>query len=251
MDAWNIWNFVQYMQHEQNVLKNKYEKLLAFLSEILEKVKYDEKMTSESIQRCRYHNKGYCKQGQGCSFSHPSDICNEYFCSGSCSKGQFCQKRHPRKCKHWLNGRCWRGAACAYLHKIEDLKKHDDKENISATDNTKPECLAAGTRDEQLYANTDVNYEVSQKSEHLDNENYDADSSNDFCADESIDTIMTKAMAFNDTSESESEDTEYFSCLGCGKNPGQFTCEECDERFCNNCIIREKEQSRHICLNCE
>ena len=255
MDAWNIWNFVQYMQYEQAVLKDKYDKLLTFLAEILVKVKYDERMTNEPRTRCRYYNKGYCKQGQQCTFLHPSDICDEHLCSGSCSKGQSCQPIHPRKCKHWLNGKCWRGDMCAYLHKREDLKKHADKENISATDISKPENLVDHNVDvtnKSYDINDEVVSEIHQNFEVLDNnENYDADTSNDYCADESIDTIMAKAMAFDDPTESESEDTESLSCQGCGQNPGQFTCEECDDRFCNNCIISEQGQSRHICLNCE
>ena len=29
---------------------------------------------NENRPRCKYHNKGYCKLGQSCSFSHTSDI---------------------------------------------------------------------------------------------------------------------------------------------------------------------------------
>ena len=107
-----------------------------------------------------------------------------------------------------MNGKCWRGDLCAYLHKREDFRKNADKENISATDITTPEHLAEDLMDTQIPTinhNVDVtNHEIHQNYENLENdENYDADTSNEF--DESIDTIMAKAMAFNDLTESESE----------------------------------------------
>ena len=84
MDSWNILNIMQQMHYEQAALKSKYDKLLSFLAEILDRMKYEERMTLEKNRpRCKYQNKGYCKQGQGCSFSHNSDICEEYLCSGS------------------------------------------------------------------------------------------------------------------------------------------------------------------------
>ena len=101
IDPWNILNIMQQMHYEQAVLKSKYDKLLSFLAEILDRMKYEERMTLEKNRpRCKYQNKGYCKQGQGCSFSHNSDICEEYLCSGSGNKGRVCHQRHPRKCKH-------------------------------------------------------------------------------------------------------------------------------------------------------
>ena len=55
-------------------------------------------------------------------------------------------------------------------------------------------------------------------SEHLDsNESHDDNTNNEYGADESIDTIMTKVKAFNDLRESESDDSKYFrDCQGCG-----------------------------------
>ena len=135
MDAWNILNFMQQIHYEQAVLKSKYDKLLSFLAEILDRKNYEERMTLEKNRpRCKYQNKGYCKQGQGCSFSHNSDICEEYLCSGSCNKGRVCHQRHPRKCKHWFKGKCWRGNSCAYLHKKEDFNKHVEKESVEVPD---------------------------------------------------------------------------------------------------------------------
>ena len=135
MDALNILNFMQQMQYEQAVLNNKYEKLLSVMTEILKSIKYEQRMTMNTNRpRCKYHNKGYCKQGLGCSFSHTGDICEEYLYSGSCNRGRVCPQRHPRRCKHWYKGRCCRGNNCAYLHKKEDYNKHVEKESVEVID---------------------------------------------------------------------------------------------------------------------
>ena len=79
--------------------------------------------------------------------------------------------------------------------------------------------------------------------------------------DESIESIMAKAKAFEKESQNEhmvdnlkdreNESLVYFlDCQGCGKNQGNFECKECQDRFCKDCVIREHLQSESFCLNC-
>ena len=35
--------------------------------------------------------------------------------------------RHPRKCRYWTKGVCWRLESCVYLHKEEDFNKENEK----------------------------------------------------------------------------------------------------------------------------
>jgi hypothetical protein len=44
MYAWNILNFMKQIHYEQAVSKSKYDKLLSFLAEILDRKKYEEKI---------------------------------------------------------------------------------------------------------------------------------------------------------------------------------------------------------------
>jgi hypothetical protein len=50
--------------------------------------------------------------------------------------------------------------------------------------------------------------------------------------------------------ESESLETVH-DCQGCGQYSGQFSCKECCDKFCRDCIIKGKGHSENVCLNCE
>ena len=129
----DIWNFINYLQCEQAALKERHEKLVNLVGEILEAVKHEElkRLHRKTSQfRCKYYNKGFCKEGNRCEFFHPQDNCQEFECSGQCSQGSSCKLRHPRKCRYWLRGDCWRLENCVYLHNEEDF----DKENIQTVD---------------------------------------------------------------------------------------------------------------------
>ena len=86
--------------------------------------------------RCRWWNRGYCREQEGCSFSHPSEDCQEHL-QGRCNtKG--CLLRHRRECKFLsTEAGCHRGDMCAYLHKVEKGdKEHKNIEIETQTENT-------------------------------------------------------------------------------------------------------------------
>ena len=181
MDALNILNLMQQMQYEQAVLNNKYEKLLSFMAEILNNIKNEQKIKmNDNRPRCKYHNKGYCKQGLGCSFSHANDICEEYLYSGSCNRGRDCPQRHPRQCRHWYKGRCWRANNCAYLHKKEDYNKHVENESVEVIDNATPEHLDEDICDSDISNDPNVKYPANDLVDSSKNNDIqDADDLND------------------------------------------------------------------------
>ena len=69
-------------------------------------------------RKCRHYNRGYCKYGNICKFSHPSSICDSYLKEGICL-ATTCPKRHPKNCRYWIRKRegCMRQDSCQYLHK--------------------------------------------------------------------------------------------------------------------------------------
>ena len=69
----NPWAMLYNMQNEQNILRGKYdnlleivEKLLAALSE--SELKRIEGKKLKKSMKCKYFNRGYCKEGYGCDF---------------------------------------------------------------------------------------------------------------------------------------------------------------------------------------
>ena len=160
----DVWNYLNYLQSEQAALKIKYDKLSNFVEEILEALKTEEIKRSDTKQRkihskCRYYNRGYCKEGQRCSFFHPTEDCQEYIYSGTCSQGRQCWQRHPQKCKYWLRGNCWREDACVYLHMEECAEKKDDKnESVENRKKEGTQCLDEEDIDENEKTKDDNQY---------------------------------------------------------------------------------------------
>ena len=73
-----IWNMFLHLQHENAVMKEKYNELLTVVGEILETVKNDAKQRVENDDvknkklkiRCKFLNKGFCREGSSCNYSH-------------------------------------------------------------------------------------------------------------------------------------------------------------------------------------
>ena len=136
MDVWNVLN---YLQHQQAGLRENYNNLLSLVGEITKKLQKDDEKLADRIQvkahsKCKYYNRGFCKEEKACEFSHPLEICEEFLDSGICTKGRACKSRHPHKCRFWSNGYCWRAENCVYLHKEEDFAKESDNDQNSVED---------------------------------------------------------------------------------------------------------------------
>ena len=130
----DVMNFMQYLQHEQAGLNQKYNHLLSIVTEILKSLTNEELKISDRINtkiKCKFYNRGYCREKSECKFSHLNEICQQYHEFGGCEEGRGCKERHPNKCKFWLKGDCWRGENCLYLHKEDDFGMEmnaDDKD---------------------------------------------------------------------------------------------------------------------------
>lgn len=158
----NPWAMLYNMQNEQNILREKYdnlldivEKLLAALSE--SELKRIESKKLKKSMKCKYFNRGYCKEGSSCDFVHPQSICKEFVDVGTCESGQRCHRRHPRKCRYWREGNCWRGSSCAFQHQEKDRlmenEEHEHENEECEAKNDKNQGSAADSSHEASSSN--------------------------------------------------------------------------------------------------
>ena len=72
------------------------------------------------VKLCRFDRIGYCRVGKDkCFFYHADETCEIYEELGFCFK-LVCQERHPRPCRYFRRGRCYRENECKYLHRRTD-----------------------------------------------------------------------------------------------------------------------------------
>ena len=117
----------------------------------------------QSVKMCKFDKSGFCRERENCQFSHGLKVCEEFLISSECTK-QKCYERHPKRCIYFARGECHWGLRCKYLHQAnKEIVETDDK--------------------------------VSEDSEH------NIESLND--NEESIESIMAKAKAFETDDEEE------------------------------------------------
>ena len=99
--------------------------------------KSNEKGNVKISKRCKFFNSGYCRNARDCVYSHSSETCQDYLTSGRCPSYITCPKRHPRECRHWKAGNCYRGDYCLYLHKKVAETKHVNVEEHASKEKVK------------------------------------------------------------------------------------------------------------------
>ena len=111
----------------------------------------------KSNKRCKWWNRGYCREQERCQFSHQGEDCEEHLMLGHCTtKG--CRQRHRKRWKYWnLKEGCYRGLECQYLHMVKDnpqenkLQETDDKEVQAETKTKEYHNIGAQTEVEEKY----------------------------------------------------------------------------------------------------
>ena len=92
---------------------------------------------------CKYHNTGFCKYGESCTYFHAQSVCDQMGC-----KGKTCRSRHPKACKY--KQKCKRKSSCMYEHKVVTSHIQGQKvmnENIEfKTEVTRLKDELAGTK---------------------------------------------------------------------------------------------------------
>ena len=91
---------------------------------------------SKSQGRCKWWNRGYCREGSSCTHSHQASDCEQHLLGG-CNR-QGCNQGHRRRCKYWVSDTgCYRGDQCQYLHleKVADKAKKPEAEQVNIMKN--------------------------------------------------------------------------------------------------------------------
>ena len=102
--------------------------------------KDNEKLKEMFNVRCKWWNRGFCKEREKCSYDHPDDDCPDHLQDGGCSNKK-CRLRHRKDCRYFGTSQgCHRGEQCQYFHKIlsmdnSEVKADSDKGNITESQN--------------------------------------------------------------------------------------------------------------------
>jgi len=82
---------------------------------------------------CKFQMRGYCKNGEKCTFSHDPEVIAAALGEGASSSmdGLWDPGYKMTYCKYWDSGKCTRGATCTFAHGIDDLRGGLTPENVS------------------------------------------------------------------------------------------------------------------------
>ena len=183
--------------------------------------------------RCRYHNRGYCKNKGLCLFFHPTEICPAFLRDGKCLLIN-CSSRHPKTCKFWKRGYCYRGEECAFNH-----DNHEDSSELESQtcnncmgstlqtyfcefccSNFCTNCTLREAHDENYDKITNI---ISCKQIHLQTQN-----TNDIEDDEEVDMVTV------DDVDEKSVTVEKCVCER-SSSKENFKCDDCEKYFCKDC----------------
>ena len=81
-----------------------------------------------SQHKCEYFNKGYCKQKDKCSKTHPLKECD-----GDCNDKRTCLRRHGVSCKIINQCAFYASKSCDFLH-VEHIGEVKVIEGVDITD---------------------------------------------------------------------------------------------------------------------
>ena len=81
----------------------------------VEEMEIEQKDPSNRPGKCVFYDGGFCNLRKNCKFVHPEKTCEAYQQRDICSQVN-CTDRHPKDCRYWKLGNCFRGNSCAYNH---------------------------------------------------------------------------------------------------------------------------------------
>jgi hypothetical protein len=112
--------------------KRELEAMKDKLEEIKGEKENKKEIKPQKIRKCRYWNRGYCREGRKCFWSHPEGDCQEYLQEGRC-RDRGCPRRHRKVCRYSVGEDCTRKRGCQYLHQDVGItiKEHRKDENKS------------------------------------------------------------------------------------------------------------------------
>ena len=106
---------------------------------LVEDVQKDRGEEKTEKRRCKWWNRGFCREKEKCPFLHPKEDCQDHMQGRCILRG--CTLRHRRECKFFSSkAGCIRGEMCAYIHKKTTEEKdtvEDSEKNLKEKPNVK------------------------------------------------------------------------------------------------------------------
>ena len=163
---YDAWTLLHQVINEQNAMKAKFNELLKIVVRLLEEKMEEENTESKDKPsrnkslskdtKCKFFNRGFCRDGMGCDFIHPKEDCQEFLDTGVCSSRGV----------YWLDGKCWRKETCVYQHKALDLSDenvNDDEDlefkKINDDDNAEDSVIESESEPQHRTDSTNDNPE--------------------------------------------------------------------------------------------
>ena len=199
---------VESLLHQKRIIQqklNQVDESLFYLNFKLasrndEMVKPKEAADKKIVKICRFNRTGFCREREKCPYFHGIKVCQEFLDSGVCMK-QKCCERHPKRCIYFQRGECEWGSNCKYLH-IANVKivQTDEELDISNSEAKIVKDSKQDGHDDNTLDSDETIESIMAKARAFED---DDDDTLDY--DETIESIMAKARAFEDSDESESE----------------------------------------------
>ena len=170
-----------YWFNVQKDFEEKYEKVCMVVSELSEVIKHLEKKIIEMEhcqeeprktkfrRKCKFFNSGFCKRREDCRFEHPESLCETFQGNVKCPSFRTCPHRHPKVCRDWKVGKCFRGEICLYLHQQTQKEEIavNEMANADADEMFVNEITVNDIDVEEFVADEPVNDEMREKEKKL------------------------------------------------------------------------------------
>ena len=133
----NLLQDMELLKEELNMERAKVKSLTEVVNQqskvihtLQKKDKSETSNTRSKKVKCRYWNRGFCKNGNDCKFHHYEKDCETYLKTETC-EDRKCKKRHRKLCRYFQSKEgCYRNEACQYLH---ELTTNDNKTKKNQT----------------------------------------------------------------------------------------------------------------------
>ena len=109
--------------------------------------------TKEIIQnRCKWWNRGYCREANKCLYNHTEGDCLDHLKEGCFQQG--CKLRHRKRFKYWgTRAGCFRVTQCQYLHVVDSVMQFEDKKEAEKESDLDMQQIKKNNSELQLKVN--------------------------------------------------------------------------------------------------
>ena len=202
---------------------------------------------------CMYQKYGFCKYKETCSKRHLEQECKDL---NNCKIKKICNKRHPKVCTRYvLEGNCFFGEKCEYLHK-ENYTSYDQIKT-----NERVDKLEQGVKDKvseekkMLYAIKELEKvlkAMTRKVSHLEEEVVKMKKdSKENKNNELKEPFKTSSDILNFTPVSAKEKPSAVETKPSKSKKEKYKCEKCEYMCQKESTLRNHTETKHADQGCK